>query len=113
MLNFTLQFVSKASRDALIQRIYAGLNPGGVLIISEKIVFPDTELNELFIDLYYNFKEQMGYSKLEISQKRTALENVLVPEMLAQHRQRLTDAGFRALDVWFQCFNFASIVAFK
>ena len=113
VLNFTLQFVPQASRDALIQRIYAGLNPGGVLIISEKIVFPDPELNELFIDLYYNFKEQMGYSKLEISQKRTALENVLMPETLAQHRQRLTDAGFRALDVWFQCFNFASMVAFK
>ena len=113
VLNFTLQFVPQESRDDLIAKIYAGLNPGGVLVISEKIVFPDPELNELFIDLYYNFKEQMGYSKLEISQKRTALENVLVPETLEQHRQRLTDAGFRALDVWFQCFNFASMVAFK
>ena len=113
ILNFTLQFVPQESRNALIEKIYAGLNPGGVLIISEKIVFPDPELNELFIDLYYNFKEQMGYSKLEISQKRTALENVLVPETLDQHRQRLNNAGFRALDVWFQCFNFASRVAFK
>ena len=41
VLNFTLQFVPQASRDALIEKIYAGLNPGGVLIISEKIVFPD------------------------------------------------------------------------
>jgi len=113
VLNFTLQFVAKASRDALIKQVYEGLRPGGVLIISEKIEFPDPNLNDLFTELYYNFKEQMGYSKMEIAQKRTALENVLVPETLDGHRQRLSAAGFSALDVWFQCFNFASLVAVK
>ena len=113
VLNFTLQFVAKASRDALIKQVYEGLRPGGVLIISEKIEFPDPNLNDLFTELYYNFKEQMVYSKMEISQKRTALENVLVPETLDGHRQRLSAAGFSALDVWFQCFNFASLVAVK
>ena len=113
VLNFTLQFVAKASRDALIKKVYEGLRPGGVLIISEKIEFPDPNLNDLFTELYYNFKEQMGYSKMEIAQKRTALENVLVPETLDGHRQRLSAAGFSALDVWFQCFNFASLVAVK
>jgi tRNA (cmo5U34)-methyltransferase len=113
VLNFTLQFVAKASRDALIKQVYEGLRPGGVLIISEKIEFPDPNLNDLFTELYYNFKEQMGYSKMEIAQKRTALENVLVPETLDGHRQRLSAAGFNALDVWFQCFNFASLVAVK
>ena len=113
VLNFTLQFVAKASRDALIKQVYDGLRPGGVLIISEKIEFPDPNLNDLFTELYYNFKEQMGYSKMEIAQKRTALENVLVPETLDGHRQRLSAAGFSALDVWFQCFNFASLVAVK
>ena len=71
------------------------------------------DLNELFTELYYNFKQQMGYSEMEIAQKRTALENVLVPETLDVHRQRLSAAGFSALDVWFQCFNFASLVAVK
>ncbi|HBW83165.1 MAG TPA: carboxy-S-adenosyl-L-methionine synthase CmoA [Gammaproteobacteria bacterium] len=113
VLNFTLQFVPRRSRDALIQKVYEGLRPGGILIISEKIEFPDPTLNEMFTELYYNFKEQMGYSKMEISQKRTALENVLVPETLDGHRQRLSYAGFSAIDVWFQCFNFASLVAFK
>ena len=113
VLNFTLQFVAKASRDALIKKVHEGLRPGGILIISEKIEFSDPDLNELFTELYYNFKQQMGYSKMEIAQKRTALENVLVPETLDGHRQRLSDAGFSALDVWFQCFNFASLVAVK
>ncbi len=113
ILNFTLQFVPVASREALIRRIYTGMRPGGILIISEKIQFPDAELNRLFIDLYHGFKENMGYSKLEISQKRAALEQVLIPETIDQHRQRLTTAGFQSVDVWFQCFNFASMVACK
>jgi len=55
----------------------------------------------------------MGYSKLEISQKRAALEKVLLPETLDVHRGRLKKIGFQSIDVWFQCFNFASMVAFK
>ena len=113
VLNFTLQFIAPEQRRTLLERIYAGMREGGILIISEKILFPDAKLNELFIDLYHGFKESMGYSKLEISQKRTALENVLIPETLDNHRQRLAAVGFGSVDVWFQCFNFASMVAFK
>lgn len=113
VLNFTLQFIPLAQRAALLEKIYQGMKPGAVLIISEKIVFPDEKLNELFIDMYHSFKENMGYSKLEISQKRAALENVLLPESIAAHRQRLKQIGFHSFDVWFQCFNFASMLAFK
>jgi tRNA (cmo5U34)-methyltransferase len=113
ILNFTLQFIEPAAREAVMHKIYDGMRPGGLLVISEKIQFPDPALNELFIDLYHRFKETQGYSKLEISQKRTALENVLIPETLAAHRERLNGAGFHSVDTWFQCFNFASMVAFK
>ena len=113
VLNFTLQFVRPAARQALMDKIFQGLNPNGILIVSEKIVVPDAQLNNLLIDLYHNFKQNMGYSELEISQKRTALENVLIPETLEDHRARLQQSGFRASEVWFQCFNFASMVAFK
>lgn len=113
VLNFTLQFIEPACRQALMKKIYQGLRPGGILIVSEKILLPNAELNELMIELYHEFKESQGYSKLEISQKRTALENVLIPETLEQHRSRLQKEGFRAFDAWFQCFNFASMVAFK
>ena len=113
ILNFTLQFIEPTAREALMRKIYDGMRPGGLLVISEKIQFPDPALNELFIDLYHRFKETQGYSKLEISQKRAALENVLIPETLAAHRERLNGAGFHSVDTWFQCFNFASMVAFK
>jgi len=113
VLNFTLQFVPPAARAALIGRIYAGMKPGGMLVLSEKIHFEDAALNALFIDLHHRFKEQNGYTQTEISRKRAAIENVLVPETLRAHEARIRGAGFGSFAVWFQCFNFASMVAVK
>lgn len=113
VMNFTLQFVPLEQRDALIRKVHAGLQPGGLLVLSEKIRFEDPSLDALFIDMHHRFKEQQGYSKLEISRKRAALENVLIPETLSTHKERLRRAGFLTYDVWFQCFNFVSMVAIK
>ncbi len=113
VLNFTLQFVQPALRAELLKRIYAGMRPGGILVLSEKIRFEDPHLQELNTDLHHNFKAAHGYSDLEISQKRSALENVMLPESISEHRQRLSNAGFASIDVWFQCFNFVSMVAIR
>jgi tRNA (cmo5U34)-methyltransferase len=113
VLNFTLQFIPLHERLTLIKRIYAGLKPGGILILSEKIAFADPERQNFHVELHHDFKRANGYSDLEISQKRTALENVMIPESLACHQERLQVAGFAASELWFQCFNFASLVAFK
>ncbi|MGS2723900.1 carboxy-S-adenosyl-L-methionine synthase CmoA [Porticoccus sp. GXU_MW_L64] len=113
VLNFTLQFIPLADREAMLKNIAEGLKPGGILVLSEKLVFDDRPHDELMIQLHHNFKKGNGYSDLEVSQKRTALENVLLPETLQSHRQRLKKVGFSSVDVWFQCFNFASIIAIK
>src|SRR5690625_7125485 len=111
--NITLHFMPLIQRLSVLQQIYKGLNPGGVLIMSEKVVSDDEPHNELMIELHHNFKRASGYSDLEIAQKRSALEQVLLPESLATHRSRLRHAGFSSVDVWFQCFNFASLIAIK
>jgi tRNA (cmo5U34)-methyltransferase len=113
VLNFTLQFIPPEARPGLLQRICEGMQPGGVLILSEKVVFADEHLDHLLNDIHLDFKRAHGYSDLEISQKRSALENVLIPETIAAHRERLLDAGFTSVDVWFQCFNFMSMLAIK
>lgn len=113
VLNFTLQFIAIEKRAEILGNIYRGLKPGGVLILSEKLAFDDEQHQALMIELHHNFKRANGYSDLEIAQKRSAIENVLIPETLTTHRQRLKDAGFASVDVWFQCFNFASIIAIK
>jgi len=113
VMNFTLQFIDPSERQGLIDRIAVGLRPGGIFVLSEKLHFEDERVNQLMVDLHHGFKRANGYSDLEIAQKRQALENVLVPDTLAVHRERLTTAGFASCDVWFQCFNFASLLALK
>lgn len=113
VINFTLQFLAKPQRNALIERVYQALKPGGILVLSEKIVSANTQSNDLLIELHHNFKRANGYSELEISQKRTALEKVMQPDSIAEHQARLQQAGFAESTLWFQCFNFCSMVAFK
>ena len=94
VLNFTLQFVEPARRDSLLARIANGLLEGGVLLLSEKVCFKDPGEQALQTEWHHAFKRAQGYSDLEISRKRDALENVLVPESMERHRERLLGAGF-------------------
>lgn len=113
VLNFTLQFIPPEQRLALLQGIHAGLRPGGILILSEKIAFAEPEREHFHVEMHHDFKRANGYSDLEISQKRSALEKVMIPETLACHRDRLRTAGFSDPELWFQCFNFVSLVAVR
>ena len=113
VLNFTLQFVPLDKRSELISAIYQGLNPNGCLVISEKLNFQPESLNQLLTELHHQFKRDQGYSDLEISQKRDAIDNVLIPETIDTHIERLQQCGFITASPWFQCYNFGSLVAIK
>ncbi|ABN73852.1 carboxy-S-adenosyl-L-methionine synthase CmoA [Actinobacillus pleuropneumoniae] len=113
VLNFTLQFLPRADRLELLTKIYQGLNPNGILVLSEKFTFENQVMNELLIDLHHTFKRANGYSELEVSQKRTALENVMLTDSIETHKDRLKQAGFSQIELWFQCFNFGSMIAVK
>jgi tRNA (cmo5U34)-methyltransferase len=113
VVNFTLQFLSPDSRLTLLKKIYDGLLSNGVLVLSEKLVFEDEAESQLQIDWHHTFKSANGYSDLEISQKRVAIENVMIPDTLEKHQKRLQQAGFENSYQWFQSFNFASLIAIK
>ncbi len=113
ILNLTLQFIPPSDREDVIFRIARALQPGGALLLSEKLSFTDQGQQELLTDLHHDFKRAHGYSDLEIAQKRTAIENRLIPETLETHCDRLRRAGFQVVAPWFQCFNFASILAIR
>ena len=119
VINLTLQFIDPAIRLQLLRSIYDGLLPGGALVLSEKLCFKnangfDNENEQRFQEnMHIAFKKANAYSDLEISQKRSALENVLIPDSSQTHFDRLARAGFQSVYQWFQCFNFASFVAIK
>jgi tRNA (cmo5U34)-methyltransferase len=113
VMNFTLQFIPPQDRRALLEKIYAGLRPGGLLILSEKVHLESKAMQTLIEDLHLQFKRANGYSELEISQKRASLDRVLVSDTLATHFARFQDVGFKDCAVWHQTYNFLSMVAMK
>ena len=113
VLCLTLQFVRPIYREQILKNIYDGLNPGGVLILVEKILAEESNFNRDFINYYYNYKRRNNYSEMEISQKREALENVLVPYKLSENISLLRDTGFAHCEVFFKWYNFAGIIAVK
>jgi len=113
VLNFTLQFLAPENRLQLLKNIWQGLNPGGALVLSEKFSFEDQQVGELLFNMHHDFKRANGYSELEISQKRSMLENVMLTDTVEAHKARLKAAGFEHAELWFQCFNFGSLVAVK
>lgn len=113
VLNFTLQFLEPDNRQQLLNKIYQSLLPGGILVLSEKFNFADKKIGELLFDMHHDFKRANGYSELEISQKRSMLENVMRTDSVEIHKSRLLQAGFSHAETWFQCFNFGSLIAIK
>lgn len=111
--NLTLHFVRPINKDRLIAAIYKGLNPGGAFILVEKIIAKDPKIRRMFIKLHQDFKHRKGYSKLEISKKREALENVLIPYMYDENAKLLKKNGFQVIDEFFRWYNFCGILAVK
>jgi len=111
--NYMLQFIRPLQRADFVAKIYEALNPSGLFVFSEKIVFDDKELNKQMIDLYYDFKRQQGYSEFEIAQKREALENVLIPYTEEENKAMLKNAGFETIETIFKWGNFATFIAKK
>jgi tRNA (cmo5U34)-methyltransferase len=113
VLNYTLQFIDRSKRKSLISKIYTGLNDGGALLLSEKITYEDVEEDALMQQLHENYKRQNDYSEMEISQKRQALEDVLVRDTHARHIERLQQAGFEKIFILTKYLNFVSYLAIK
>jgi tRNA (cmo5U34)-methyltransferase len=113
VMNFTLQFIAPEMRLELMKKIYDGLRPGGIFILSEKFTLDQPGINSAINELHLDFKRANGYSELEISQKRSAIEHVMKIDRQEAHTQRLQQAGFKEVSIWYQCFNFGSFLAIK
>jgi tRNA (cmo5U34)-methyltransferase len=113
LMVLTLQFVRPLHREKIARKIYEGLRPNGALIIVEKLLSADSTLNRLFIEHYYDYKREQGYSETEITQKREALENVLIPYRMEENVDLLKGAGFTHVEDFFRWYNFSGIIAVK
>jgi len=113
VMNYVLQFIAPEKRLKLVSRMQEQMNPGALLIVSEKIRFTDEAVDELFTEIHHDYKRANGYTELEVSQKRTALENVMVIDTHEQHYERFMQAQFHDVKTWYKCLNWASFMVTK
>jgi tRNA (cmo5U34)-methyltransferase len=112
LLNFVLQFIEPDDRHSVLTRIHEAIAPHGVLVVSEKLRCEPASEQAFYEAAHVEFKKANGYSELEISQKRTALESVMIIDSENQHRQRFAEAGFGNVRRWFQCLNWVSYLVY-
>ena len=113
LLVLTLQFIRPLNREHLMADIHKGLNENGCLVLVEKVLGEDSLFNRQFIKYYYDYKKRKGYSDIEITRKREALENVLIPYKLFENRDLLLRSGFRHVEIFFKWYNFCGVMAVK
>ncbi len=110
---YTLQFIRPPKRQALVDKIYENLNENGIFLMSEKILYEDALLSKKILELYAEYKQKQGYTKFEISTKREALENVLVPYSSKENLTMLKNAGFKNIQSLFKWANFETFIGFR
>jgi len=113
IMNLTLQFIRPLNRQRLIRDIAAGLQDGGCLILVEKVLSQNSLINRLFMEHHYAFKGRNGYDEIEITRKREALENVLIPYHDRENETLLLENGFKSCDSFFRWYNFCGMLAVK
>jgi tRNA (cmo5U34)-methyltransferase len=113
IVNYTMQFLPVNERLCLLKKICDSLVPGGILILSEKVISSSAQFQETFNQIYYQYKMAKGYSQREIERKKESLENILIPLSETMHLELLKDAGFAHAESVMRWNNFVSIIAVK
>ena len=113
VLNFVLQFLDTEKRSSFLDKVFSGMRKGGLLILSEKIHFDNKLRNKTLFNLHHNFKFKNGYTQMEISRKRDALEGVLVTDLEEDHNNRLKKLGFRNTRKVMSNLNFLTLISEK
>jgi tRNA (cmo5U34)-methyltransferase len=109
----TLPFVPMARRRSLLERIFDGLAEGGALVVVEKVTAEHAALQDIWLELHWDFKRAQGLSQEMILQKARSLRGVLAPLSLSQNMELLRQAGFSRTDTFVKWLCFAGIVAVK
>lgn len=104
--NWTLHFIHDRAR--FIEDIASKLNPGGLLILTDKMA---TSKNSGCDEMYYQFKLDNGITPEEIEKKALLLQGVLNPLSLEWYIDSLTQVGFKDIAILNSRFMFNTIYA--
>ncbi|MGW6704021.1 methyltransferase domain-containing protein [Streptomyces sp. NPDC054956] len=113
IMYYTLQFAPPHQRKAVLERICDGLVEGGALLLFEKVLYPDSRLQDMVQQLYLEFKFDNGFGAEEIYNKARSLRSVMAPQPTEATYELLRGAGFSSIVTIQKYLSFEGILAIK
>ena len=110
---YTLQFIIPKYRQTLLNKIYKSLNWGGAFFLFEKIRGSDARFQDMYTNLYHDFKQTNGFSVKEIDEKQKSLRGVMEPFSEKGNIDMLKRAGFVDVSGVFQFLCFRGYLCIK
>lgn len=110
---YTIQFIHPRQRQELISKIYESLNWGGAFIWFEKVRGSDARFQDIWTNIYNDYKLEQGYSPDEIISKQRSLKGVLEPFSTEGNMGLLKRAGFVDIATVMKYVPFAGFLAIK
>lgn len=108
-----LQFIKQKDKQLAINNVYKALNKGGALFLTDKIRTHNTEIHDMYNELYYDFKLENNLSHKELFDKSKSLRGVQKTLTLSDNIKLLQNAGFNTIDIFMKYNNFVGIIAIK
>lgn len=109
----TIQFTPVEYRARILRDVYQATEPGGALIVVEKVLGESADTQDLLVELYHAEKMRNGYTDEEIEAKARSLEGVLVGMTAKENERSLRAAGFVTVECVWRAYNFAAWLAVK
>lgn len=110
---YTLQFLTLAERRQLLHRISEGMVEGGGLLVVEKVRAETAFFEDIWLELFWDFKRRQGLTPEQILDKANSIRGVLNPLTCEENIDLLKQTGFDRVEIFFKWYNWAGFLAVK
>jgi tRNA (cmo5U34)-methyltransferase len=111
--NYFIQFIHPKKRQLVFNKIYKSLNYGAGFIFFEKTRGPDARFQDIFTQLYNEYKADEGFTEKEILNKSKSIRGFLEPFTEKENFNFLIRAGFKDYVTIFKYYSFQGFLAIK
>ncbi len=109
----TFPFLNSQNRLGLYKKIYKSLKHGGSLIFVDKIRSSNSNFEDIFNQIYFDFKIANKLNHAQVLNKSKSIRSSMQLFELAEIDNFLTKSGFKKREVFFRWYNFIGIIAIK
>ena len=106
-------FLEFKEKNLLLRKISSSLEHDGALICVDKIRSTNSNFEDIFNQLYIDFKVRQKLSHEEIIKKAKSLRSSMYLMSEKQIIHLLKKNGFKNFEIFFRCFNFIGYIATK